>query len=452
MGLVLFYFLYKLLFTDETSFSFNRTYLLGSIFFSLLFPLINIGSASTLPTMSTVIPPHYLPEIVVTAKGQKAAVINNVSPGLSVWTLVMWTYVTGFVFLLIRFVFQVGKLLVRIQSYSFQNIHGNGKIIETNTPHPTFSFFNYIFIGNLNELSEEEKHQIICHEMVHAKKMHSIDILLIEILRIVFWFNPLIKNYKHSIIMVHEFQADADTVSDGDSEKYCSLLARVALLSADFKLANQFTNSLTLKRIKMLNAMKKKMSTWKLAILVPIVAGFFFVVACQDQVISEMSEVAENSTMAVDYPQKVQDELNKMKAKNPNGNFVVLDMNEEGKTALHKLEEKYGTNALQSITVIKVEEINGVEKSYVIADYDENAKRVADQSQSGDEIFTLVEETATYPDGMTEFYEFIAQNFKYPAKAVQMGIEGKVFIGFIVDKDGTLSDFQVYERHRSRLR
>src|SRR5690606_17829495 len=108
-----------------------------------------------------------------------------------------WIYLSGFFFLFLRFMLQVGKLVWRIRSYDFTSIHGNGKIIETNTPHSTFSFFHYIFIGNLNELSEEEKHQIISHEMVHANKLHSIDILLIEFLRIVFWFNPLIKKYKH---------------------------------------------------------------------------------------------------------------------------------------------------------------------------------------------------------------------------------------------------------------
>ncbi len=444
LGLVLFYAIYKLLLNEETSFSFNRTYLIGSILISLIFPLVTIGSGSPLPTMSAVIPPHYLPELVITAEGKAATEVDAVATQtLSFWAIIKWVYLTGFAFLLLRFILQVGKLVWRIQSHDFASIHGNGKIIETNTPHPTFSFFNYIFIGNLNELSEEEKDQIISHEMVHANKLHSIDILLIEFLRIVFWFNPLIKNYKHSIIMVHEFQADADTVSGGDSEKYCNLLARVALLSADFKLANQFTNSLTLKRIKMLNAMKKKISTWKLAVMIPVVAGFFFVVACQDQVISEMTDVAENSFIATEIPAEVQKKLDEMKAKYPSvKKFVVIEMNEEGKQTVYELQSKYGALENNFFMEIKDKDDHDKPRQFLITEFDENAKQVADLSKSED-VFTIVEETATYPGGMTEWHEFVAQNFQYPAQARRLGVEGKVFVQFVVEKDGSLGEFQV---------
>ncbi|MCS7005338.1 MAG: energy transducer TonB [Cytophagales bacterium] len=59
------------------------------------------------------------------------------------------------------------------------------------------------------------------------------------------------------------------------------------------------------------------------------------------------------------------------------------------------------------------------------------------------EIFTIVEENASPPGGMQAFYEYLAQNIKYPKSARKMGIEGKVFVQFVVERDGSLTDIQV---------
>ncbi len=57
-----------------------------------------------------------------------------------------------------------------------------------------------------------------------------------------------------------------------------------------------------------------------------------------------------------------------------------------------------------------------------------------------DEIFTVVEESATPKGGMQAFYKYVSDKIKYPAQARRMGIEGKVFVEFVINKDGSLSD------------
>ncbi len=57
-----------------------------------------------------------------------------------------------------------------------------------------------------------------------------------------------------------------------------------------------------------------------------------------------------------------------------------------------------------------------------------------------DEIFTVVEESATPKGGMQAFYKFVGEKIKYPAQARRMGIEGRVFVEFVINKDGSLSD------------
>ncbi|MFP4093937.1 MAG: energy transducer TonB [Cyclobacteriaceae bacterium] len=64
----------------------------------------------------------------------------------------------------------------------------------------------------------------------------------------------------------------------------------------------------------------------------------------------------------------------------------------------------------------------------------------APEEESTDEIFMVVEDQPTPSGGMQAFYEFVGKNMKYPSQARRMGIEGKVFVQFVVDKDGSLSD------------
>ena len=60
-----------------------------------------------------------------------------------------------------------------------------------------------------------------------------------------------------------------------------------------------------------------------------------------------------------------------------------------------------------------------------------------------DEIFTIVEEQPSPAGGMKAFYDYVAKNLRYPPRAARMGIEGRVFVEFIVERDGSLTDIKV---------
>ena len=67
----------------------------------------------------------------------------------------------------------------------------------------------------------------------------------------------------------------------------------------------------------------------------------------------------------------------------------------------------------------------------------------APAEENVDEIFTIVEESATFPGGITAFYEYLKKELKYPRQAQRMGIEGRVFVQFVVERDGRLTDIHV---------
>jgi protein TonB len=65
---------------------------------------------------------------------------------------------------------------------------------------------------------------------------------------------------------------------------------------------------------------------------------------------------------------------------------------------------------------------------------------VVEEKEDPNTIFTVVEETAAPIGGMGAFYEYVGKKIKYPAQAKRMGIEGKVFVEFVIERDGSITD------------
>lgn len=74
--------------------------------------------------------------------------------------------------------------------------------------------------------------------------------------------------------------------------------------------------------------------------------------------------------------------------------------------------------------------------------FDEPVEEITKESDE-DVIFTVVEQQAEYPGGFAEMSKFVGKNLKYPAAPRRMNIEGSVFVSFVVDKEGNLSDIQI---------
>lgn len=60
-----------------------------------------------------------------------------------------------------------------------------------------------------------------------------------------------------------------------------------------------------------------------------------------------------------------------------------------------------------------------------------------------DEVFVIVEEQAEFPGGLDSMYAYIVKNLKYPEAAKEKGIEGRVFVSFIIEKDGSISNVKI---------
>lgn len=439
IGMTLFYGIYHLMLRKETNFHFVRLYLLLTLFGSLLFPFVNInpgGGVSLLPSIGDAIPTYWLPELIVGGE----AVQNELT--LSTWQIAALIYAIGIFLLFIRLVIQLNNLMKYLKKTTLSSLD-KAHVLEVNDDRPAFSFFNYIIIGQAHLLSEDEKQRIVAHESIHVKRYHSLDMLFVNMMSILFWFNPIIYLYKKALVQVHEFEADSRAVTNHDVDQYCGLLAKVALHSAEFPIANHFNSSLTLKRIAMLKNTKYAMANWKKALLLPLVMLVVLLIACEDQIMSDFQTVTDQSTVVTNYPAEVEKTVNDIKTKNPKAEVLIVGVMNDNPNALENLEKSVKANEIRAIHVIKPTDNKKHDfDSYVVIEKGGTLNQVASMTQNGD-VFTVVEETAQPAGGMTALYELIGTNLKYPADARQKGIEGKVFVQFIVNENGALSDFMV---------
>ncbi len=466
LGLALLLLAYVILLRKETDFNTKRLFMLIGIFASLLFPFLHFqnGNTQSIPSISTIASATWLPEVLITGEqtGQSSysITINDV------WTGLQWAYVVILLIFLVRFLIQLVSLILTIaKSKGYQ---WNGfQIVESNENQTTFSFFNFIFIGQAQSLSADDKNKIVQHEAVHAKQLHSIDIVLLNVLGIFFWFNPLIKSYKKIFVQLHEFEADARAVENTEVNEYCSLLAKVALQSADYQLANHFNQSLTLKRIEMMRTFKHKIKPWKLISLASVIFFLFFIVACQDQ-LADINEIAKNSTNALIVPDNVQTRFEQLKAENPNSNYILVELNKDAQEKLAEMEKLHGLpKSMEVFTVNKKNNESAVDNSplieagelfvikkdkpltagekytYAIIEYNEMVAQVSESSKQEGDIFTIVEEMASPVEGTESIGPFLQQNLQYPKESIKANREGTVFVQFVVNKDGSLTDFVI---------
>ena len=442
LGLIVSLLFYELLLRKETQFNFKRAFLLIGISASLLFPLVKIQTASSaIPSIGEAMSTYFLPELVV---GDEVANTVAVS-SFSYWTVAKWLYITVSLLLLIHLLFKLVKILTYLHHSKTFMLKGKYKVIESDSELSTFSFFHYIFIGSTSVFSLEEKDQIIKHEITHATKLHSLDILLVEFLKIIFWFNPVVYYLKSLFTSIHEFQADQLAAENRDVNQYCNLLARVALQSADYPIANHFNNSLTLKRIAMMKTAKTKLSRWKIAAIAPLLVGLFILIACQDQVMSDLKDIAKNSTSASSIPSEVKNQLELLQKRNPTKEYLVIELNDEGKKTLDRLEvENIGaTEKFTALNLIQTrKDSDGEGRSFAILQKGDQTNALAQMTATEDEVFTIVEDPAHPKGGMDEFYKLISEKMKYPLEARTKGIEGRVFIEFIINTDGSLTDIK----------
>lgn len=271
---LLFLVIYEFLLKKETFFQWNRAYLCLTPILTLVLPFIKI------PAFQTVIPQNFtvaLPEITI---GNTTATQNTIAASNPLFALFEIILLTGIAISTILFLWKLYKI-IQLKRKGKREMLNNTTLIHLPNSTDAFSFVNLIFLGE--NLDQTAKKHIITHELVHIKQKHYIDLLYFEMLRIVFWFNPLVYIFQKRTATLHEYIADAETVSQSDKKTYYQNLLTEVFQTQNISFINTFFNhSLIKKRIVMLHKSKsKKPQLVKYAFLLPVITCMLFVSSCE---------------------------------------------------------------------------------------------------------------------------------------------------------------------------
>ena len=270
----LFLVVYSVLFRDNTFFTINRFYLLFACLISLIIPFVRIDFLATNTSSNSIF--FGLSSAMIFLEGIEVSASGRTANG-SDFFWVSWVVGAGMMLLLfLRKLF----ILYRLSNVGARSKYKGYTIILLPESEAAFSFFKWIFLGDAHK--ENGRQAILFHERVHIRQWHSLDLMFMEFLKIIFWFNPLIWVYQRQIAAVHEYLADASAAGHGKTEYYNQLLSQVfgvpnlALVNPFFK------KSLIKKRIVMLHKQRSPHQKKKAYILIlPILAGMLWISSCQ---------------------------------------------------------------------------------------------------------------------------------------------------------------------------
>ncbi len=368
--LTAFWIVYRIFLHRDTMHGRNRAFIIISVVSAMILPLITVHTSKplNLPIFGKV-----LSEVLITGNITEVSMTGQTVLILSVFKWLTIIYVSGLVLFLAKFAIDLLELLFLITR---RRTRGSNLIRLEGLGTSGFSAFGHIFING--DLSDQEEKEIIRHEQNHLDHNHSSDIVFIEFMKALQWFNPAIHLFERSLRAVHEYQADKECISRGTSvSTYQKLLLNQIFRSRIFRISNSFSNpSLVKKRIIMMSKRPTaSLANLKLLIIIPVVTSVLLAFStCTEQKPLPGEKQAEAHPPPPPPPPP------------PAG------------------EEAAGRN----------------------------------QTTPGkdSEPFVVVEQMPYFPGGETALLKFLMENTKYPEEAKIAGTQGKVIVRFSVDEQG----------------
>ena len=264
--LAVFYMFYRLLLSKDTFHRFNRIILLGTAALSFVLPLcvITIHKVVTIPAVQST------PQLTENATIGTMAEVTEVSEPI-------WPYVLCAIFVLGAFgvlamtIISIAKVIGIIRKGEHLSIESGETLVISDTEVTPFSWMKYIVLSR--EDYESGYSQILTHEKAHIALRHSWDILFVDMITALQWFNPAMWMLKADLRAIHEFEADDAVLRSGaDVKEYQYLLIRKAVSKSGYSVANSFNHSTLKARITMmLNKKSSRKGAWKALYVIPLV-------------------------------------------------------------------------------------------------------------------------------------------------------------------------------------
>ena len=272
--IAVFYIFWRLLVANETWHRLNRIVLLSTALASFVLPLCVITIHQTVEVMPPVADTLPLPTDETAMPMESVPIVTNTETERPFnWLLPLTIiYIIGVVVVLSKMLLSLWRLH-RMRAESKVHPLPDGYLMavceKVSTP---FSWWNTVFM-NHNDY-EKGTNALLTHELGHLRLHHSADVLLVELLTALQWFNPAMWMLRADLRTIHEYEADQQVISHGFNDiQYLQLLIRKAAGQGGYSLANGISNSALKKRVTMIMKPKSNHRQWlRYAYLLPIIA------------------------------------------------------------------------------------------------------------------------------------------------------------------------------------
>ncbi|MCH7398077.1 TonB family protein [Belliella sp. DSM 107340] len=448
--LFFFFGVYWVFLRNEKVFVFTRVYLLITPILGLLFPLVKIPVSFYKPDISLeqsqlfrALSIEQVPEDVAGFYGLPEVTVQSTKLPmlLELKDYFIIFYLLIFALLAVKVFWQFIQLRLLKEKGWYQTVFKLKEkyfLIPTFGLAPIFSYFNELYWDETQDLSNEEKDQIIKHEIEHIRQGHSWDILYYQIMSVVFWFNPAMHLMRSALVDVHEYLADENVLKQtANKENYPKLIVKIAFKGMDLPIGNYFIRSTTLKRILMMKNSKKP-NRFKMIMILPLTLMLLALVSMKTKV--GLNDLLSSSTQKIEF---IKDQLTASqdslevaikvkKIKNPNHYELIGPLEGEKLTAqLGELMYEFSEISSDDEYVKVRSLINSLKSnSRIVKNYGPvktyGQVSVKPTPKEGEEVWekNLAKSIA----------EFI------PEKEMELGLISRIEIEYVITKDGSIKD------------
>jgi len=485
IALAVFYMFYRLLLSKETFHRFNRIVLLGTAALSFILPLcvITLKKVVVLPAITA------SSETIVGDVAETAAMVPEISE--PIWPVILCSlFAFGALAVLVHVAISIIGIRRIIRSGSHEALESGENLVITETDTAPFSWMKYIVISR--EDYESGYSQILTHEKAHIALRHSWDILFVDMITALQWFNPAIWMLKADLRALHEFEADDAVLRSGvNIREYQYLLIRKAVSKSGYSVANSFNHSTLKARITMmLNKKSSRMSVWKALYVIPLVGISLAATAetkvdyqYEDQQPAAMADTLKGKDSEKSFPEP---EKPFTKKNLREGRFIVdkenntvtliyfdnnckelqvcytgLDLNQNiymhnGAIVTKEMLDKAAHDDPDAVVIVAyLKDDNRVSAAitttgpYVTGTVNVNQEDEGFRLKSAIKVreavpFHQAAQQPTFNGGnANEFSKWVSENVIYPEKCRQSKVQGRVTLQFTVTETGKVTDVKV---------
>jgi beta-lactamase regulating signal transducer with metallopeptidase domain len=329
--LSLLYSFFRLIMRKETFFKLSRIALLFIVLASVIIPFIYLPQS-----IHPIVPIKFEPIFQSNSINEKPVQIDEIPSAIqssvpasdttqpivfSTKTIVLFIYLTGVFISLLLFFYSIGSVFLLIRKSRKTDLNGIHLMIVNDDIQP-FSFRRRILISQHDYNTNSEP--ILTHELSHIRQGHFYDLMLMELVKIIYWFNPLVYQMDRDLKEIHEFQADENTLNSGiDATKYQLLIIQKCVGPQRFALANSFNNCQIKKRITMMNKSKtSKAWCWKVATFLPLLALLLMAFGKRGEIVPVKTNLTEKVIAQPVVNQKQHEQFKQKIEIKKDGNYI----------------------------------------------------------------------------------------------------------------------------------